>query len=464
MAGIGFNLQKILAGDTYFDSAKAHLYSVLISAGPWVLSIITLFCLSLFAPENIDTFELVYFRTSIIYIYAFSLIGAGLVQLVLTRYLADKLYLKEKEALVPAFNSSTVVLLAVQGISGGLYVFFGDEAFSLRLLVFLIYLTVSMIWLVMTLLSALYDYKAIVFIYAIGSVLTVAGSWGLGSRMGLAGYFLGYLIGHLLIMILLSARIFIEFSSDRKFDWEFLRFLSRNWTLVLIGAVYNLAIWIDKIVFWFSPDAIEVSRLLRAYPAYESAVFFAYLTIIPSLSFFLLEIETSFYKSYRAFFLEILEKGSYPGIEKRKQEIQKTLSRSIGFLVKYQGLISLLFITFIPNLAQFAGMQWIQVPVFRVATVGAFLHSLLLIVMILALYFDFKPLTLRICLVFLITNGLFAFITGKLPAPFLGYGYLASCFVSLVFAFYVLDFRLKKLEYITFSSQPVGIHREEEVW
>jgi len=109
-------------------------------------------------------------------------------------------------------------------------------------------------------------------------------------------------------------------------------------------------------------------------------------------------------------------------------------------------------------------MQWVEVPVFRIATVGAFLHSLLLITIILALYFDFKPLTLKICLVFMITNGLFTFITGKLPAPFLGYGYLASCFVSLAFAFYALDSRLKKLEYLTFSSQPVGIHREEEVW
>ncbi|HNV86973.1 MAG TPA: exopolysaccharide Pel transporter PelG, partial [Candidatus Omnitrophota bacterium] len=363
MAGIGFNLQKILSGDTYFDSVKAHLYSVLISAGPWVLSIITLFCLSLFVPENIDTFELIYFRTSIIYVYAFSLIGAGLVQLVLTRYLADKLYLKEKEALVPAFNSSAIVLLAVQSLAGGFYVFLGDEALPLRLSVFLIYLTVSMIWLVMTLLSALYDYKAIVFIYTLGSAVTVAGAWGLGTRMGLIGYFFGYLIGHLLIMILLSARVFIEFPSDRKFDWGFLRFLCKNWTLVLIGVVYNLAIWIDKIVFWFSPNAVEVSRLLRTYPAYESAVFFAYLTIIPSLSFFLLEIETSFYKSYRSFFMEILEKGTYPSIEKRKLEIQKTLSRSMGFLVKYQGLISLLFITSIPNIEQLPGMQWVEAPV-----------------------------------------------------------------------------------------------------
>jgi len=104
------------------------------------------------------------------------------------------------------------------------------------------------------------------------------------------------------------------------------------------------------------------------------------------------------------------------------------------------------------------------VPVFRIAVLGAFLHSLLLVIIIVALYFDFKPLAMTVCLVFFLSNGLFTFLTTQLAVPFLGYGYLASCLVSLVFAYYALNSKLKRLEFLTFAPQPIGVHREEEIW
>ena len=41
MAGIGFELRKILSRDTYTATLHAYVYAGLISSGPWVLSIIS---------------------------------------------------------------------------------------------------------------------------------------------------------------------------------------------------------------------------------------------------------------------------------------------------------------------------------------------------------------------------------------------------------------------------------------
>ena len=41
MAGIGFELRKILSKDSYTSTMRAYLYAGLISSGPWVLSIIS---------------------------------------------------------------------------------------------------------------------------------------------------------------------------------------------------------------------------------------------------------------------------------------------------------------------------------------------------------------------------------------------------------------------------------------
>jgi len=464
MAGIGFTLQNMLKGDTYGAAVKAHFYSVLICAGPWLMSILTLFCLSVFSPSNIDQFELDYFRNIIVYIFAFSLIATGPFQLTVTRHLADKIYLKEGEALIPAFLATCAVVLVIQTTTAFAFMMLTPADFALKVLVTMVYSTVSLLWLIMLFLTALKDYKPIAIAYLIGSVLAIVLSVWLGSIYQIHGYFMGYLVGHLFIVVMLTGRIFIEMESTRTFDGEVFSFVIQNKTLLLIGLIYNLAIWIDKFVFWFSPNTMrETSKLLFATPLYDSAVFIAYLTIIPALSIFMIHIETDFYVHYKNFYAGIIEKNTYSAMRNVKAKMTKSLRASVASLIKYQGLISLVTITFAPEIAGVLNLQPIQIPIFRIAVAGAFLHSLFLITMIVILYYDFKRLALLVVTCFFITNGLFTAFTTGLELIFWGYGYLAAAGVSLMFAFYALDFKLKRLEYITFALQPIGHHRDEEV-
>ena len=78
--------------------------------------------------------------------------------------------------------------------------------------------------------------------------------------------------------------------------------------LVLIGFIFNLAIWIDKIVFWFSEAGHHAGYLFYCFPIYDSVMFFSYLTTIPALALFLIRVETSFYTHYRDFYGDIMAK------------------------------------------------------------------------------------------------------------------------------------------------------------
>lgn len=62
MAGIGFNLQKILEGRTYGSTLKAFFFSTLIVAGPWLLSIITILALSAFYPSTMDILDRIFLK------------------------------------------------------------------------------------------------------------------------------------------------------------------------------------------------------------------------------------------------------------------------------------------------------------------------------------------------------------------------------------------------------------------
>ncbi len=463
MAGIGFNLKKILEGDSFVSSIRAHFYSALISAGPWILSVLTIFVLSLFSPGRLDVFEMTLFRGIIIYAFAFSLIGVGIFHFPLTRYLADKLYAKEESALVPIFNSAATATLLFQGVSAwgflrvtGLEGIYAGQAL-------MIYMTISLLWLLMIFLTALRDYHAIILSYLAGSIIAILGALWAGRVYGLAGYLGGYLAGHFAIAVLWSGRIFIEFKSMHLFDWNFFSYLVKHKVLLFIGFFYNLAIWIDKIIFWFSPHATEIFRGFRIFPAYDSSVFFAYMTIIPALAVFLLHIETDFYTLYRRYYMTILNRAPLSSIRRIRWAMSARLSKSAGELIRFQGIISLAMILFAPQLAQMLRLPAMQVPIFRITIVAAFLQALFLMVLILILYFDFQKVAFMATGFFLVTNALFTWLTTRMEMLYFGYGYLVAIWLSLVLAFYLIDFRLRNLEYYTFALQPVASHREEEI-
>lgn len=456
MAGIGFRLEKILHSDTYTDSVITYFYSTLIASGPWILSILTIFCLNYFKPHNIDYFEGLYFRTSFTYIFALSLIFSGAYYLSLSRYISDKLYILDTKAIVPIFNTSILTITAFQVVLSVAFVAFTEGEIVIKCMVAMIYIIITAIWVVFIFLTALRDYHAIAIAYCIGSAIAIGASLYGGRVYDLPGYFAGYFLGQLFILVALSSRVFIEFPSRRVFDRGMFKFMFQNKILVLTGLFYNLAVWIDKFVFWWSPRATKITEFYRVYPEYDSAIFLAYMTIIPSLSLFLMHIETDFFKKYRNYYNQILNRGTYTDIFQAKAIMLKSLRRSAAMLVSKQGMLSIVAIIFAPDIIHAFMMSNTTILVFRVTILGAFVHTMLLITTIIILYFDFQKLAFIIAVLFMVTNGLFTYFTTLMPMQFVGYGYVCAALITLMVAFYSLDAMLKKLEYITFALQPVA--------
>ena len=113
MAGIGFELRRILGKGSYLNELSAYLYAALISSGPWLMSIFTLSVLGLFREQTLSNVEHEVFRSTIIYTYAFSLVFVGFFQLVATRYLADELFLGRAESTMRAFWSCCAAVLCI---------------------------------------------------------------------------------------------------------------------------------------------------------------------------------------------------------------------------------------------------------------------------------------------------------------------------------------------------------------
>ena len=137
MAGIGFELRKILNRDSYFALVRAYAYAGLISSGPWVLSILGLVAIGLLSVNiAVPNVLITQFQVSVTYLIMASLILTGVLQLSFTRWVSDQLFGNRSDIIVPNFAGVLLVTNAVAGSLSLVLVFasFGTESVIYRAL------------------------------------------------------------------------------------------------------------------------------------------------------------------------------------------------------------------------------------------------------------------------------------------------------------------------------------------
>jgi uncharacterized membrane protein len=456
MAGIGFRLREMAEKKTFIQWLKLYTFSAVIFAGPWLISIVTLALISAFAIPLMGHEELRVFIVNIVYIYFLSLVTTGVLHLTLSRYVSDQIYMHNSQAIGQVFVGAVALTCAVETIIGALGLFMADLDLFYKFCILGLYVTVCIIWVEMVFLSALKDYLGIVGAFAIGYALSFALGQMLGMSFGLGGLALGFLCGQVLLMGYLMYRVLDEFGIEGGFHVDFLRYLRRYPSLALAGVAYNLAIWIDKVAYWHSPSGIRVQSYFYTHFPYDSAMFIAFLTIIPTLAIFLLRVETDFFWKYKAYYGAIVHRAPFKEILQRKDEMRSVLVSAFKTSLIYQGGITTLAFILMPFLLMLAGIDPALVKVFRVGVVGAFFHGYFLILIILLLYYDFRGVVLFLSTSFLICNAGFSILAIYLGDDFAGFGYLFACAIQCLIGFLMFSNRFRNLEYLTFMRQPVG--------
>ncbi|MEW6636105.1 MAG: exopolysaccharide Pel transporter PelG [Actinomycetota bacterium] len=456
MAGIGFELQRTIQEDSYLSSVRGYLYAAVLSAGPWLLSVVALGVLGIVSAAFLSDVEVTLFAATVTHTFAVTLITTGIVQMVVTRYLADQLYLGNVKVVAPTFVAVLVLTSGLQFVVTSLLLAGTELPLGYRLPVASLYVAISGIWVSMVFLSAARDYVPIVLSFGVGYAISFAAAAGLGSRYGLAAYLAGFTAGQVVVLALLASRVLAEFELERPFSLEFLGHFRRYPALVAIGFVYNLALWIDKLVFWLGPTGVDVGSFLDVFPVYDTSFFVASLAMVPALAMFTVSIETSFYEHYRRFYEAIQLRRGYGELVAAKSGMTGSLKRSYLSLLKLQAGIALLAVTLLTP----AIMRTFDVPqgywgIFRVLAVGTSMQVFVLFTVLLLLYLDMRGSALISVCTFLVTNLAFTALTVPLGYGFYGWGFLASSFVSATVSITLLADRFRRLEYLTFVRQPM---------
>lgn len=147
MAGIGFRLQELVSKGSYLETATAYVFSAIISTGPWLAGVIALVVLSGTTSTYLSQADRSFLLATIITVFAASLLVTGGPQMVVTRYLADRLYLNERESFAPTCTGVLFLMIPFSLLIIP-FLLFAPFGIVYRLLTATLFLTLTMIWLV----------------------------------------------------------------------------------------------------------------------------------------------------------------------------------------------------------------------------------------------------------------------------------------------------------------------------
>jgi polysaccharide biosynthesis protein PelG len=454
MAGIGFELRRLTQRQDYTGLLRAYASAAVISTGPWIISIISLMLLTWMLHRVLKADEVRLLSSTITHVYAFALILTGPVQLVLTRYISDCLAQQKREAVAPSFLGAVGLMSVISGVGGGWFFLSQvpvEPLYQIAAAALLVH--VCAVFIASTYLSALREHGRIVLGFFLGYAASIAAANWLAKSHGVSGAMMGFLAGHVILFAVLTWTIHREFGRGHGHWFGFLPAFFKFPALLLCGLCYNLAIWVDKLLFWwFSQTHVEIAGALRAAPDYDLAIYLSLLSIVPGMAVFFLQVETSFSICYQQFYRLVNEGGSLRQITDAKWEMIRTLREGFLLLLKVQGLTTLILVIFSNDLATWFNIGFVQTGIFRITLFGAFLLVVFLSMLTVLFYFDDHRGALLSSFVFLAANALLSYLTLLQNEAWYGFGFVLAAGCALAIAAHRVNRRLRDLEWLTFSS------------
>ena len=457
MAGIGFELRRLLRKNTLVGLIEAYAYAGIIGSGPWVFSIVGILLIGIFsASVVVPDFLVTQFQTSVTYLVASSLILTGLVQLAFTRFVSDRLFEKKKDVILPNLHGLLLVVVAVSSLLGTfcLFVMLPGLGLIYRLLMLAGFVLMCGVWVLTILLSGMKRYKAIVILFGGSYSLNVLSAFWLRSY-GLEGLLGGFVFGNFVLLTGMWTMTVREFSVRQELiSFEFAQLKLLYPTLMAIGFLYNLGVWVDKFMFWyFAPTSDQIIGLLRASLIYDLPVFLSYLSIIPGMAVFLVRIETDFVEYYDKFYDAVRGGGSLEYIESMRDEMVYSIQQGLGEIAKIQTLAVLATFVAGPALLRSLEISELYLPLLYVQVIGAGLQVGLMAILNVFFYLDQRRVVLMLCIEFVLLNVLLTSFTLWFGAALYGYGFTLSVLITLCTGLVMLSRQLNRLEYETFMLQ-----------
>lgn len=445
MAGIGWRLERLLDRDSLGASLGAFLTGVAVTSGPWLLTTLVLVLMRVSALGSGAAGATAGERV-ITVVYAVVIVLSAPIDIVLSRYAADRVYEGRRHKIAAPLRWLLAVCLVGFTVIGAAAMRLAGAPLALAVPGTVLAAVVGAQWLLLSAAGGLSSPGIILRAFALGAPVSVGAAIVLArpDALGAVGYLYGYGAGQLVTLAALLWGTMRALPAEEDEDASILPAFAAYWMLAAAAFAFHAGLWIDKLVVYLLAGTDVAST-------YAATAAVAWLSVVPACAFLFVTVETVFHHRFRAYYTALETGASLPTLERLAADVRLEVDRTLRGTAAVQAGVTLLALLAAPriaaelDLAGSAALRWLLL--------GASLQVIAMATTLLLYYFDFRREAFVAALTQLGANGAFAVLVGA-PAVVLGAGYAAACAltcgVSLVLLHRCLDGLLAR----TFQSQP----------
>ena len=471
MAGIGFELKKLFKSNSIVSKLRGSSYAALITIGPLVLIIVTLFLIYYFLGYNNILFasrDLL--ASTILYVFIFSLCTTSPFNSVISRFIADKIYENDERHILPSYYMSLALNVAVSSVFALPFclwmVFVGKINIMYTFVSYSAYIGLVLVFFSMTYITALKEYIKIAWAFLIGMGVTLLLGVILARVFGvdisfaiITAFAVGFLITGFIMFGLI--RVFFKESSNEYL--LIIDYFKQYWKLILTNTFYTLGLYVHNFIFWGSDLRIVVEKSFVSAPIYDMATCIAMFLNISTMVIFIVEVETNFHDKYQAYCQAVIG-GTGDDISFAKNEMFASIRHEFLFVFQLQSVFTLalylLSLILLPSL----GIGGIILSITSSLAVAYLLIFIMYNMVIFIYYFNIYDRALITTIIFFVVTVIGTLISKNFTPNLYGIGVLFGAFAGFSYAYFSLRHIEKNLSYYIFCTGTIANEVVDTKW
>lgn len=381
MAGIGWRLERLIHRGISGATA-AYATGAAVMALPWVLTTAVLVSLPAVIGGGVD---LATGGTVVNVAYAVALLVAGPVQVVISRYAADRLYEGRLRAIAAPFCRGLATTFLICAVPAAVTLLALGLPLRAALWGAALSAAVGAQWTALSVGNGLCSPALVLGAVGAGSALSflLAALLAAAAGLGLPGYLFGLISGQTVTLVILLVGIFRALPEEADERARLLPAFRDYAALAGAGLAFNASLWVDKLIAWCLVGG-EAAAL------HTGASTIAWFSTIPCLAWIFVELETRFHRRFQAFYLALEDGAPLAELRRGVRTLVNEAARLLRGAASVQAGVAAFLLLAADPLARWMGLPPGAVVPYRLLLVGAGAQALGLLGLILLYYFDLR--------------------------------------------------------------------------
>lgn len=436
----------------------AYLYAALLVAGPWIFTVIGLFCLSAATCDGV-CIDLAIFRSIVIYNSMYALIVTSPLAFLSGRYVSEQIHSRRSESIFYALVLSlSFFALLNLGVAVPFYLWATALDATEKIASIQNAVLIGGSWLLIPFLGAVRSYNAVLVAFGVGAFsMLVFGREVHDPQVGslLFAFNSSFAVTDLILLTAVVRRFGTKITVDPRLKES----LCKNWELAAAGAAYALGLWIDKQIMWyFAPSGgLLVANALKTMPSYDTAMFWSQLSSIPIIAVFFVHVESRFSDLVRMFTVRLQQRASLRELNEIMGDIRTHVISSMFVLFVVlsvmAGMMIMLSFAFMAEL----GLRPAYMSILRVSLFSMPFFTSAMFCFTFLLYLDLRRAALQTVCTYVVLNAALTLSLLPLGPDLYGYGNMIASTISLLVGFGLLMRELSWLHYHAFITNNTSI-------